>query len=147
MPAGAAVLFSCPAFAGVILTPEELEGAPRTPGVLRFGFLKPMEAYGDNNYQPGEADIRRPLMAHLEKTMPDVRFQFVEYELPALYAAAKAQRIDFGLQSAGHYVELRPFGAYALGTVFTEPLPGPEPVCGRALRDDGPAPETGRSPT
>ncbi len=130
LAAGAAVLFSCPAFAGVILTPEELEGAPRTPGVLRFGFLKPMEAYGDNNYQPGEADIRRPLMAHLEKTMPDVRFQFVEYELPALYAAAKAQRIDFGLMSAGHYVELRPFGAYALGTVFTNRFPDPNRFAG-----------------
>lgn len=116
--------------AGVILTPEQLEAQPHKPGVVRFGFLKPMKAYGDNNYQPGEADIRRPLMEHLERTMPDVTFQFVEYHLPELYASARSQRIDFGLMSAGHYVELRPYGAYALGTVFTNRFPDPNRFAG-----------------
>lgn len=49
-----------------ILSPAEaamsavpLNGRP----LVRFGFLKPMLAYGENNYQPGETDIRRPLVA------------------------------------------------------------------------------------
>ena len=100
--AAAFLLHAGETFAGVILMPEQLEAQPHKPGVVRFGFLKPMKAYGDNNYQPGEADIRRPLMEHLERTMPDVTFQFVEYHLPELYAAARSQRIDFGLMSAGH---------------------------------------------
>ena len=128
--AAAFLLHAGETFAGVILTPEQLEAQPHKPGVVRFGFLKPMKAYGDNNYQPGEADIRRPLMEHLERTMPDVTFQFVEYHLPELYAAARSQRIDFGLMSAGHYVELRPYGAYALGTVFTSRFPDPNRFAG-----------------
>lgn len=65
--AAAFLLHAGETFAGVILTPEQLEAQPHKPGVVRFGFLKPMKAYGDNNYQPGEADIRRPLIDAVDK--------------------------------------------------------------------------------
>lgn len=111
-----------------ILSPAEaamsavpLNGRP----LVRFGFLKPMLAYGENNYQPGETDIRRPLVAHLRRMMPDVHFQFVEYELPALSEAVKRHEVDYALMSAGQYVELRSYGAYALATVYTARFPDP----------------------
>ena len=61
-----------------------------------------MLAYGENNYQPGETDIRRPLVAHLRRMMPDVHFQFVEYELPALSEAVKRCGED-GRVALEHY--------------------------------------------
>lgn len=98
---------------------------PNGRPLVRFGFLKPMLAYGENNYQPGETDIRRPLVAHLRRMMPDVHFQFVEYELPALSEAVKRHEVDYALMSAGQYVELRSYGAYALATVYTARFPDP----------------------
>lgn len=111
----------------VILSPDEAAAQSiksNTP-LVRFGFLKPMAAYGENNYQPGETDIRRPLVTHLRRMMPDVQFQFVEYELSALSEAVKAHQVDYALMSAGQYVELRSHGAYALATVFTARFPDP----------------------
>lgn len=45
--AAAFLLHAGETFAGVILTPEQLEAQPHKPGVVRFGFLKPMKAYGE----------------------------------------------------------------------------------------------------
>lgn len=111
-----------------ILSPAEAAMSAVPPNgrpLVRFGFLKPMLAYGENNYQPGETDIRRPLVAHLRRMMPDVHFQFVEYELPALSEAVKRHEVDYALMSAGQYVELRSYGAYALATVYTARFPDP----------------------
>lgn len=69
-----------------ILSPDEAALSAVPPNgrpLVRFGF-KTDAGYGENNYQPGETDIRRPLVAHLRRMMPDVHFQFIEYELPAL---------------------------------------------------------------
>ena len=93
--------------------------------VVRFGLLKPMKAYGANNYQPGEADITTPLKRHLAETLSDIRFEFVEYTLPELGRAVREHRVDFALMSAGQYVETRESGAYALASVYTSRFPDP----------------------
>lgn len=51
--------------------PLETPNAEATP-VVRFGFLKPMKAYGVNNYQPGEADLTTPMKRYLTQALPDV---------------------------------------------------------------------------
>lgn len=104
--------------------------APHERHTVRFGFLKPMVVYGKHNYQPGETDIRRPLEEYLVKTLPDLKFEFVEYPLPALGEAAKRHEIDFALMSAGQYVETQTTGAYALATVYTSRFPDPNRFTG-----------------
>lgn len=69
---------------------DELPPAEET---VRFGFLKPMDVYGKNNYQPGETDIRRPLERYLQKTLPDIHFDFVEYRLADLGKVAQEHTI------------------------------------------------------
>lgn len=96
------------------------------PGpVVRFGYLKPMKAYGEQNYQPGEPDIRRPLSAYLRRSLPEVRFDFVEYELKDLLEVVRRHEVDFALMSSGQYVEALSSGAYALATVYTRRFPDP----------------------
>ncbi|WP_443743785.1 hypothetical protein [Sutterella sp.] len=92
---------------------------------VRFGYLKPMKAYGEQNYQPGEPDIRRPLSAYLRRSLPEVRFDFVEYELKDLLEVVRRHEVDFALMSSGQYVEALPSGAYALATVYTQRFPDP----------------------
>ncbi len=99
--------------------------AASLPTTVRFGFLKPMQAYGDNNYQPGEADIRKPLTDYLAEALPDIRFEFIEYELPDLGDAVRSHQVDYALMSSGQYIETRESGAYALATVSTQRFPDP----------------------
>lgn len=101
---------------------DELPPAEET---VRFGFLKPMDVYGKNNYQPGETDIRRPLERYLQKTLPDIHFDFVEYRLADLGKVAQEHTIDFALMSSGQFVEIQNSGAYALATVYTSRFPDP----------------------
>ena len=93
--------------------------------VVRFGFLKPMQVYGETNYQPGEADIRKPLKTYLTRALPDIRFEFEDFELPELGEAVREHRVDYALMSSGQYIETRDSGAYALATVFTQRFPDP----------------------
>ena len=104
--------------------PLETPNAEATP-VVRFGFLKPMKAYGVNNYQPGEADLTTPMKRYLTQALPDVQFEFVEYMLPELGQVVREHRVDFALMSAGQYVETRDSGAYALASVYTSRFPDP----------------------
>lgn len=104
---------------------SDASSAANTPTTVHFGFLKPMKAYGETNYQPGEADIRKPLIQYLERALPDVHFVFESFELPDLGAAVREHRVDFALMSAGQFVETRDSGAYALATLFTQRFPDP----------------------
>lgn len=114
--------------AAVLLAVTAAVGAAAASGaetVVRFGFLKPMKAYGETNYQPGEADIRKPLKAYLSTALPDIRFEFEDFELPDLGDAVRAHRVDYALMSSGQYIETRDSGAYALATVYTQRFPDP----------------------
>ena len=114
--------------AAVLLAVTAAVGAATASGaetVVRFGFLKPMKAYGETNYQPGEADIRKPLKAYLSTALPDIRFEFEDFELPDLGDAVRAHRVDYALMSSGQYIETRDSGAYALATVYTQRFPDP----------------------
>lgn len=103
---------------------------PQSTARVRFGFLKPMYVYGRNNYQPGETDIRRPLEEYLQKALPDIQFEFVEYPLPELGRVASEHGVDFALMSAGQFVEIQSSGAYALATVYTSRFPDPNRFTG-----------------
>lgn len=113
-----------------VVVPEDAAGPSDKRPLVRFGLLKPMKAYGENNYQPGEADIRKPLIRYLTRSIPQYRFQFVEYELPDLGEAVRRHEVDFALMSAGQYVETRDSGAYALATVYTARFPDPNRFTG-----------------
>ena len=102
-----------------------VEATDVNPPVVRFGLLKPMKAYGVNNYQPGEADITSPMKRYLTEALPDIKFEFVEYTLPELGQIVRDHRVDFALMSAGQYVETRESGAYALASVYTSRFPDP----------------------
>ena len=53
--AAAFLLHAGETFAGVILTPEQLEAQPHKPGVVRFGFLKPMTTTTTSPAKPTSA--------------------------------------------------------------------------------------------
>ncbi|MBF0334785.1 MAG: PhnD/SsuA/transferrin family substrate-binding protein, partial [Alphaproteobacteria bacterium] len=51
------------------------------------------------------ADEWQPTIRHLDKALPDHRFQAVPLDIPNLSKAVEDGRVDFVITNPGHYVE------------------------------------------